>query len=257
MVLPNESTVFVLVPGSFSPASFYHQVSKLLKEKGFDVYETELMSVNDGNGDPVSMMEDAKHIHTVIAGLSDEGKSVIMGMNSYGGLPGTQAAYGLSRSEREALGKPGGLVHMVYMASFMPPPGSNINEIMVGRMPEATTAPTPYLTLDPKKDAEYIFSHLDASQKAIYAGQIKRHSSRTFNDRLEQAGYMHVPSTYLICTDDLVIPPELQHHMVDEAVARGAHVEKEILNSDHCPMISHPEEVSKVLLKVAGQDDSL
>lgn len=59
-------------------------------------------------------------------------------------------------------------------------------------------------------------------------------------------------STYVICSKDLVIPLHLQHQMVDGAVKRGARFQKVTLASDHVPQISHPREVTDILLKAAG-----
>jgi len=252
MALSTETTAFVLVPGSFSPASFYHKVTSLLQGKGYAVHETDLKSVNDGTGAPVTMSEDAEHINSVITRLADQGQDVVLVMNSYSGIPGTESVKGLSKSEREVANKKGALVALVYLSSFVAPIGSSINKLMEGRMPEATQAPTDYLKLDPAKDGEYVFSHLDAADKKHYALQLKQHSSITFDNELTYAGYMAVPATYLICTDDLIIPPQYAHQMIDAAIEQGAKITKKEINSDHCPMISHPEEVVDVLLEAAA-----
>lgn len=252
-----DSIAFVLVPGSFSPASYYDRLVPLLEEKGYTVNPTELKSVNNGDGHVVTMYEDAEQINLVISKLVDEGKLVVLVVNSYGGIPGTQAAKGLSKAERSSAGKPGALVEIVYLSSFVAPEGSCINRIMAGRMPQNTQASSDYLSMNPKTDGEYIFSHLNAADKTEYASRLKKHSRRTFDDCLTYPGYLHVPVTYLVSTDDIVIPPELQHQMVDAAIAKGAKITRKEIYSDHCPMISHPEEVVQVLLEVAEREHKL
>ncbi|KAL4733316.1 Alpha/beta hydrolase fold-1 [Aspergillus similis] len=252
-----SDTVFVLVPGSFSPPSFYDKVTPLLNARGYATYSTALKSVNNAEGPVVTMYEDADHIHKTIAGLADQGKWVILAVNSYGGIPGTQAVQGLSKAERAASGKPGALVGIVYLSSFIAEEGDCVNRIMAGRMPASTQTPTDYLSLDPRNDAEYIFSHIDHAEKAEYANRLEKHSARTFNDPLTYPGYRFVPATYLICTDDNVIPKELQKSMIDAANLKGAAIETRELHSDHCPMISHPVEVVEILLEAAERGREL
>jgi pimeloyl-ACP methyl ester carboxylesterase len=203
------------------------------------------------------MYDDADHIHKTIAGLADQGNSVILVVNSYGGIPGTQAVKGLSKAERAGYGKAGALVGIVYLSSFIAEEGGCINEIMAGKMPANTQTPTDYLTLNPRTDAEYIFSHIDDAEKAEYANRLEKHSARTFSDTLTYPGYIYVPATYLICTDDIVIPKELQNSMIDAANLKGAAIEKRELHSDHCPMISHPVEVVEILLEAAERGREL
>ncbi|KAJ9640209.1 hypothetical protein H2204_003434 [Knufia peltigerae] len=251
MATSTSNIAFVLVPGSFSPASYYDKLVPLLEARGHRAHPTELKSANDGEGAVVSMYEDADAIRETIEKLADQGKSVVLAMNSYGGLPGTQAARGLSKAERQAAGKPGALVGLVYLSSFMLGEGDYINRVMAGRMPDNTQTSTDYLAMNPRTDAEYIFAHVGPDEKAEYASRLRKHSSRTFQDPLTYAGYLKVPATYLVCTDDPVIPPELQRELVDQARGKGAVVVTKEVHSDHVPMISHPEEVAEVLLEAA------
>lgn len=253
MASSNNQIAFVLVPGSFSPPSYYDKVVPLLEAKGHSAYPTGLKSANDGNGPPVSMYDDADAIHAVISKLADQGNSVVLAMNSYGGIPGTQAGKGLSKAERQASGKAGALVGLVYLSAFLVAEGDCINKVMEGRMPDETQLPLDYLTMDPKIQGEYIFAQISPAERTEYANRLLKHSSRTFNDPLMSSSYLQIPATFLLCTDDPVIPPVLQREMVDKARKIGADVVIKEINSDHVPMVSHPEEVVKVLLEAAGR----
>ncbi|KIW36782.1 uncharacterized protein PV06_11068 [Exophiala oligosperma] len=118
-------------------------------------------------------------------------------------------------------------------------------------MPEDTQKPTDYLTMDPKTQGEFIFAHSSAVERTEYASRLLKHSSRTFKDPLAFAWYLQIPATSLVCTDDPVIPPQLQREMVDKAREKGANVVIKEIHSDHVPMVSHPEEVVEVLLEAA------
>lgn len=246
-----DNVAFVLVPGSFSPASYYDRIVPLLHARGYSAYPIELKSANNGEGPPVSMYEDADEIQLVISRLADQGISVVLAMNSYGGFPGTQAGKGLSRAERQAAGKPGALIGLVYLSAMLAAEGDFVNKVMEGKMPEDTLKSTDYLTMDPTTQGEYIFAHLSAPERTEYANRLRKHSSRTFKDPLTYAAYLKIPTTYLVCTDDPVIPPQLQREMVDKAREKGAKVVTKEIHSDHVPMVSHPDEVVEVLLEAA------
>ena len=129
--MSTTETAFVLVPGSFSPASFYHKVTDILKSKGYNgVYETELMSAGERKEGPATLIDDAEHIRATIIKLADQGKDVVLAMNSYAGFPGSEAAKGVGKPERQAAGKSGGLIALVYIASFLPPVGATLKTMM-------------------------------------------------------------------------------------------------------------------------------
>ena len=62
---------------------------------------------------------------------------MVLAMNSYGGFPGTEATKGLSKGEREKEGKEGGIVALVYLASFIPPVGMSLRKSMGDDLPDS------------------------------------------------------------------------------------------------------------------------
>ena len=74
------------------------------------------------------MEDDAARIHGIAEKLLDNGKDVVFAMNSYGGIPTTQACHGLSRKEREAAGKPGAVVGLVYLSALLVQEGQSLAE---------------------------------------------------------------------------------------------------------------------------------
>lgn len=243
MAAANQDIVFVLVPGSFSPASFYDRTVPLLKAKGYDAHPTELKSANHGTGPNISMYEDAQEINNIVNKLADKGKDVILVCNSYGGMPATERSKGTSSAERLAAGKSGGLIGIVYLSAFAARTGECVREIMGARMPEQEISFNGYMSMDPETAVDFIFSHLNPEDRKMYGRRFRNHSARTLSDGSTFPGYLKVPSTYVVCTDDPVIPPELQHEMVRSALAQGAEMVVKEIHSDHCPMVTHPEEV--------------
>ena len=72
------------------------------------------------------MTDDATAIQAVTTKLADEGKDIVLVTHSYGGIPGTESAYGLAQKEREASGKKGGIVALLYVAALLVKPGMSL-----------------------------------------------------------------------------------------------------------------------------------
>ena len=117
----------VIVPGSFSPASFYSDLVDALRSYGYEtIVETLLSSARSPlrNEKAATMQEDADFFHGIVEKLADQGKDVVLVTHSYGGVPGTECSTGLSKAEREAAGKKGGISRFVYVTSVVPSPGN-------------------------------------------------------------------------------------------------------------------------------------
>src|SRR5690606_41993796 len=56
---------------------------------------------------------------TLFRSLVNQDKDVVLVANSYGGVPSSEAAFGLGKAERQAQGKQGGLIHLVFLSSFV------------------------------------------------------------------------------------------------------------------------------------------
>lgn len=247
-----QDTAFVLVPGAFCPGQYYHKVTSLLKKRGYSVHEIDLPSVGKRDGPPATMYDDAGHIRSVVSKFADEGKNVVLAANSYGGFVATEAVKGTTPAERNSAGKsaPEALVHLVYIGSLLPPVGINIQELVGDKQPAQIVSELEYIEpMDPSIGGAYICSDISESEQKHYAAMQKPHSAVSFTGRLAYAGYLHVPTTFVLTGKDKAVDPKFLHDSVDGVIKEGkANVRKVVLESDHCPMISHPEEIVEILL---------
>jgi pimeloyl-ACP methyl ester carboxylesterase len=130
---PAKSTV-VVVPGSFSPSILYSDIIDQLSAHGYEAVAVNLPSVGRRNkAPPATMTDDANHIRSVTIELADQGKEIVLVMHSYGGIAGTESAKGLARSDREAEGKIGGIISLVYLTAIIPRIGS---PFLIGPLPD-------------------------------------------------------------------------------------------------------------------------
>ena len=248
----SSPTAFVLVPGAFSPASIYHRVTESLRKLGFSVTECDLASVGKRDEGPASMADDVSNISNAISQLADQSKDVILVCNSYSGFPATEAAKSFTKDEGRRHGKPGGLAHIVYLASLLPPPGVTANEVVGGRVPISTTSEIDYMEPpDGSIIGPRIFGDLPDAEQLHYAKQMKCHSPLAFAGIVTYPTYLHIPTTVVLCERDQSLPIDLQQRLLQDQLDRkSGTIRKVTLQSDHSPMVSHPEETLRILLDI-------
>ena len=108
--------VFVLVPGASHSPLIYEPLRTALWHHGYTAYPLDLPSVG-GNPPTYDFTEDVRAIRDLCSQLADAGEDVILVMHAYGGLPGGEALWGLSKGEREQRGLPGGVIRLVFIMS--------------------------------------------------------------------------------------------------------------------------------------------
>jgi hypothetical protein len=96
------------VPGSFPPPYFYNPFVSQLTAHKYGVVVADLPFV--GGKIAATMTDDAQAIQAVTSKVAGEGKDIVLIIHSYCGVPGTGIAHGVTKKEREALGKKGGVV---------------------------------------------------------------------------------------------------------------------------------------------------
>jgi pimeloyl-ACP methyl ester carboxylesterase len=78
------------------------------------------------------MGDDAAAIRRVTSKLAFEGRQIVLVMHSYGGIRGTESAKGLARKIRQAEGKPGGIIALVYLCAYLVKEGMSVNGLANG-----------------------------------------------------------------------------------------------------------------------------
>lgn len=121
----------VIIPGSFAPPSLYKPLAQSLARDGIQSNIVDLPSVGRREGkEPATMTEDAEEIVSVVERLLDEDKEVILLAHSYGGVPATQSLDKLSRKNRQARGKEGGVLKIIYLAGVALPVGGSLMSLL-------------------------------------------------------------------------------------------------------------------------------
>ena len=124
----------VWVPGLLHTPEHFQPIISALAEVSIPSLAFSLPSV--GAGAPThAPYDDLKQLQTMLEGLVDQGKEVLLISHSYGGVPACQAIRGLQRSERARNGQPGGIIRIVFMGAFVLKEGESTWTFTNGHQP--------------------------------------------------------------------------------------------------------------------------
>lgn len=174
----------------------------------------------------------------VLSDLLDEvvGDSVLVG-HSYGGAVITAA------------GNHPGVARLVYLAAFLLDAGESVSRVAPGHVVAPTrlaaalrvSADGQDVSIDPDLAVGLLYNRTPVAIAAAALGRLRPVSRAVFGERPARTAWRDVPSTYVVCTDDRTVAPELQRVMARRA---GETYE---WDSDHSPNLSRPDEVAELL----------
>ena len=96
--------------------------------------------------------------------------------------------------------------------------------------------------------ASKVFSDLSDSQALHYQSLQSLQSTVCYTGKCLYEAYAHIPVTYILCTQDEVLPLEFQLERVEVMKARGGKVDVRRLESGHCPNVSRVEETARMMV---------
>ncbi|MGF7135851.1 pimeloyl-ACP methyl ester carboxylesterase [Paraburkholderia sp. EB58] len=212
----------------------------------------------------VTQAQRTEAVVDVVRQMTSEGNSkIVLVGHSLGGLTVSATA--------EAV--PELLHRTVYLTGFMLPPGMSV--VGVHHYEAMATALVPGLLMaDPQAvgaqriDVKSEASDYRAKLREAFYGDVEERELSAFQSSLHcdepasvavesslvtPARYGRVKRHYLCCTEDRAIPLAGQEFMiaaVDEAIGMKTAVHR--LEASHSPFLSMPEQLSEVLLEIAG-----
>ena len=221
----SEQPTVVLVHGAWHGAWCWDAVADRLGGDGLAVVAVDLPSVVSGGDlydDAVRAVLDATPGDTAGAG------------HSSGGSVSPAAAAGAD-----------GVRHLVYLTAFMLDEGQSLADI-AGRNPPDWQIPAPdgkTLTVDGPQQVFYNTCSPEVADAA--AARLRPQTIASFVEPVRKVAWRDVPSTYVICDQDHVIPVAAQEAM--SAHAGATHH----LDSDHSPFLTDPDAVADLIRAVA------
>ncbi len=268
---PTNPTV-VLVPGAWHSPQHYLELQDLVKRAGYDFISHKNPSCDSLNPNAESASNDATSIRNeILIPLLDAGNTVILVSHSYGGSPGAASAKGLSKPERVAAGKPGGIIGLIFICAILPHEGQSLVSLLPGqkfdpwvieevsfligrmhkyllsRLMDVTCKPNGQLGVRNPKQVFYGLVRADTAQNAI--SLLKPQSRASLSTPSGPPAWMDTVyngrRAYWVSLEDKSIPSVAQ-----EGMLQGSGVQWAIKRfpSDHSPFLSYPQELASWMI---------
>jgi pimeloyl-ACP methyl ester carboxylesterase len=214
-----------LVHGAWADGSCWSKVILLLQAKGYTVTAAQIPLT--------SLADDVEVTRRLLANQSEP--TVLVG-HSYGGavITGTASAAPNVKA-------------LVYITAFGLDEGESLASVgKQGPPPAGAAAVAPdaagFLWIDRTKFHEVFAGGATADEAAVMAAVQKPLSVVAAGDQQGAPAWKSLPSWYLVCTDDQMIPPPAQ-----EFFAKRMNATVQSVASSHCPFVSHPEAVADII----------
>jgi pimeloyl-ACP methyl ester carboxylesterase len=224
----------VLVHGAWHGPWCWDRVVPLLRERGIDAITVDLPSMAVGTAN-IGTHDDTKTLQATLDAL--EIPAVVVG-HSYGGMVVTQGAADHAMVKR-----------LLYLAAYVPDSGESLSDLMAivpneERLRALFQAEDGRLTVRPAEAGPIFYNDCD---EATIAWATERLRSMSFvpGEVITAAAWRTRPSTYIVCTQDRAILPELQRRMA----ARTSEVIE--IEASHSPFASQPEVVADLIERLA------
>jgi pimeloyl-ACP methyl ester carboxylesterase len=228
----------VLVHGAFADGSSWDGVIERLQRQGYRV-EAPAVALR-GVG------EDSAYLASLVKQI--EGPVLLVG-HSYGGALITNAASDV-----------GNVVGLVFVAAFAPDTDEVLGEVAAESKDSVLmtvlvqrTYPTgkdgetePEFVIDPAKLREAFAADLPEDRAAVMAATQRPAAAAAFSDKSGPPAWKTLPSWAVVATQDKAAGTDIVRSM---ALRAGAEIVE--VDSSHVVMVSHPQEVTDVIVRAA------
>jgi|SRR5690242_7744466 len=245
--MASSKPTILFVPGAWHKSTCYSSVINTLNAHGYPTATAELASVGAVPG-LETWAGDISNISSALSPLVEAGKSVVVVTHSYSSLPAGEAIKPHLLRTRTAAGKPGGVVHMVYISAFVLPPATSLMDALGGTDLPWFDVSASQREVEPRGPADVFYNDLPAAEQQRQIDQLQTFSYQMYYQKTTWAPHKEVSSSFVFCTRDNAIPLPVQQGMV-----KGSGVEflETTIESGHSPFLSKAEEVVGAIERAA------
>ncbi|WP_417374397.1 alpha/beta fold hydrolase [Glutamicibacter protophormiae] len=216
------------IHGAWSNSGSWEPLRTLLEAGGAATVSLDLPSVDRGDGAELGDMHaDAEAIRSLIDGIAGP---VVAVAHSYGGVPTTEALAGAKN-----------VAHVIYVAAFMLDKGQSLLGAVGGKEPPVWRTSDDGRLVELADPVHVIYPDCPPDVAEAAAAQLLPHARIAFTQELRAACWHDIPTTYVVCDNDVAVPPQAQEGMAQHARAVRH------LASAHTPFLSHTAELAAVI----------
>jgi pimeloyl-ACP methyl ester carboxylesterase len=216
----------VLVHGAWSDGTGWIKVIPILQAAGHNVIAVQ--------NQMSSLSDDAANTRGVIDSLP--GPAVVVG-HSYGGAVITSACNGARNVKA-----------LVYIAAFAPDEGEAVGALPPGPgVKYVAPGPNGLLYVDRAKFPQCFAGDLPEAEAAVLAAVQRPVAPAIFGEKMGAPAWKSIRTWYQVSENDEMIPPDLERKFASRAKATTIS-----LASSHASLVSHPKEVSELILAAAN-----
>jgi pimeloyl-ACP methyl ester carboxylesterase len=231
-----DNPTIVLVHGAFADASGFGAITGRLQDRGYTV----ISPANPLRG-PAG---DAAYIASVMKTIRGP---IVLVAHSYGGAVISEAATQVSNVKAlvylNALALDEGESNLDIVERF---PNEFLTALVARPFPQPDGAQGTDLYVDPAKFRSVFAPDIPARTAAAMATAQRPLSLAAAQEKSTAPAWKTIPSWYLIGRQDAVFSLDAQRFMAERANARTV-----AINSSHVSYMSHPAEVTKLILEAA------
>jgi pimeloyl-ACP methyl ester carboxylesterase len=225
----SKNVNIMLVHGAWADGSCWSKVILLLQAKGYNVTAAQI---------PLkSLTDDIEVTRRLLS--AHAGPTVLVG-HSYGGAVITGAATATPQVKA-----------LVYITAFGLDEGESLESLSKQGPPSPGSAAIEpdnqgFLWINREKFHRSFAGGATDDEASIMAAVQKPLGFAAFGGQESTPAWKTIPSWYLTCTDDQMIPPPAQ-----EFLAKRMKATVRSVASSHCPFMSHPQEVADIIVLAA------
>ncbi|KAJ5692705.1 hypothetical protein N7462_002128 [Penicillium macrosclerotiorum] len=223
----------LFVPGLWEGPTVFGPISTQLAIQGFSAEIAELPSTGTVSPGNPSYKDDVQAVRSHIQRLI-QNDDLLLVLHSAGGFIGSEAMEGLSKKDRESQGHKHGVVGILFIAGAVFPEGFQHQPLPFARIEGGAS----YCA----NPAVIFFNDLTEEERKKWVQVMKTQPAEGWDDVISYTGWKDVPSVYLICENDQLLPVPLQ-----EQLAALANSRVERCSAGHLAQLSQPGRVIEVI----------
>jgi pimeloyl-ACP methyl ester carboxylesterase len=114
----DQKPTILFIHGAWHTNEAFGQVQNYLAEAGYGIKNVQLPSSSVEGPYVLGIDDDVEVIRNALEEIVHAKGDVVIVMHSYGGIPGSSAVRGFSKTDRQKQGKDGGVTQMIYMTAL-------------------------------------------------------------------------------------------------------------------------------------------